>query len=186
MCVFLFVKLYIDFCLWNLLNIDFSYRETYIFIFLLVKLILFMELVSCWFFSCNLLRADFFVRETCLCWFFTLLNLYISFSPLKTDFVHGTCCILIFVRGTISDFSAKYLLIFYPQIQYLLIFFVKFFACWFFLFAKLVNQFFSSCNYICLFNLLCAYFCSWNFLRANFRLWNLLNFDFSLRETFTL
>ena len=86
---FLFWNLiHAEFCLWNLLYFDSSDRETCTLIFLLVKLILFMELVECWFCSWNLLRANFYslnllyvdysLRETC-----TLI-----FSHRETDFVH--------------------------------------------------------------------------------------------------
>ena len=66
-------------------------RETCcVVIFILFKLILSRNFVAC----------RFFVRETCCMSFFSSWNLYIDLSNRETDFVHGACCVLIFVRGT--------------------------------------------------------------------------------------
>jgi len=67
-----------------------------------------------WFSSWNLLRADF-----CSCWFFSSLNLQIDISPLRTDFVHGTCYVLSFARRSCCE------LIFAHEIFRLFIFFLR-------------------------------------------------------------
>jgi len=71
-------------------GVDFSLCETCTLIFLFVKLILFVELVACW----------FFVRETFCVLTFSSWNLYIDFSPPETYFVHKTCCEPIFIHET--------------------------------------------------------------------------------------
>ena len=184
-----------DFCSWNLLRVYVSVRKTYTLIFLLVKPILFVELLAHWFFALwNLyidfflltdffhgtsLRSNFFVSETCCvlycfhetgcplfflfvkllrwffsslnsfylwhllrgdffllikhfaCWFFSPVNLYIVFFPHKTNFIHGTCCVLIFVHSTCC-------VIFVMETHCVLVFqFVKL-IYWFFLLVKLI------------------------------------------------
>jgi len=63
-------------CSWNFLHVDFSHSESFKFIFLLIKLILFIKLVAYWIFVrgtwCllilflwNLLHIDFSLVETC-------------------------------------------------------------------------------------------------------------------------
>ena len=119
MFIFLFVNVYIyfstsesdcfhrnllhtNFCSWNLLLTDFFFcvPETFCMfistllkftlIFLLVKLILFMELAACW---------VLFVKLITFC-LFSLWSFKIDFSPLETDSVHVTWYVVILVRGT--------------------------------------------------------------------------------------
>ena len=57
--------------------------------------------------------------------------MYIDFSPLENDFVYGTCCALIFIRGTCST-------------GIVLTFFFNLVTCWFFFSWKLYIDF---CNH---------------------------------------
>ena len=67
---------------------------------LFVKLILFVELLSANF-SCswNLLRPVYLFMKLVVCWCFSSWNLCIHFSHHETDFVNGTYCVQIFLRG---------------------------------------------------------------------------------------
>jgi len=154
--IFLLVKLFFfsrnflraNFCSWNLLVLIIDLETCCVLIFffvkLLVKLILSREIIAWWLFvrrtSCalifcswNLLHVNFFYFS---------LDFYIDFSHRETDFVHGNCCMLIFVRGTF------FVPIFVREAYCMLIF----------LFLKLMYWFLSSWNG----------FCSWNLLHANF------------------
>ena len=172
--IFVFVKLvhwYFSswnwFCSWNLLwanlcslsllYVDFSLRETCILIFLFAILILFIELVACW----------FFFGTGCMLFFSSSWNLYIYLSPCEPDFVHGTSLCWFFVGGTFC------VLIFLRKTCCMLIY----------LFLKLTHCFCFSWNWFCSWNWLLAYFCSWNLSYADFCSWNLLCVDFSFRET---
>ena len=120
-----------------------------------------------WFRSWNFLRVDLYtwnLFQVHGIWNF----LYIDFSPHETDFVHGTCNVLIFVHET----------------SCILIF----------LFVKLVRWSFSSWNWFCSWNSLCADFCSWDLLQVdislretclmlNFLYVELIVIDFSHRKT---
>ena len=220
-----------DVCSWNLLHINFSVREFCTLIFLLVKLILFMDLVALilfvelfasWFCSWNFLQVDLSLIETCTlvfllvklvlffdiictdflfvelsvcwilfgkfiaCWFFSTWNLWIDLSTLGTDFVHRTCCELIFARGTFlrsdfvcDDFSYwffslwKLYVYFSPRIiDFLhltccvLIFVHGAFCMLIYLFVKFLI--FPFVKLVCSFFSLWNRFCSWNFLHADF------------------
>ena len=107
----------VDFCSWNLLHVDFSFRYICTSIFLLVKLILFMELVVWWFLFVELFACCFFLFMKLVNWFFSSCNWFCSWSLLRanfcswnllqidfflreTDLVHGICCVLNFSRET--------------------------------------------------------------------------------------
>ena len=134
-----------DFCLWNLLHVDFSLRETRILVFLLVKPILFMWLVVCWFFvpgTCCVLNFVLFLELVADSFFLFVKVVHWFFHLFFTDFVHATCnvpmfvrgrfCMLFFVRGTCCE---------------LIFFFVKLATYWFFLCVKLVHWFLTSWNW---------------------------------------
>ena len=107
-------------------------------------------------------------------WSFPLRNLYIDFYPSETEFVYGTCCVLIFVRLNLFHvyFSLRktYTFIFHHLKK---IFFMKLVACWF-LYVKFVACWFFSSRY---------WFSSWNLLSADFCSCNLLHFDLFPHET---
>ena len=84
----------------NLLQVDFSLRETYTLIFLFVKLILLLENITCWFLSVELFVGLFLFVKLVACCFSTSWNLHTDLSPRETGFIHETCCLLIFVFGT--------------------------------------------------------------------------------------
>jgi len=116
---FLFVELVVRWFLFGKLVVCliFSSCNLYIDLFL-VKLILFMELVSCWFFVHGTCCVPTFVRETCTL-VYLLVEVFCSWNSLSPDFFfdHGTC-----------------------QSWFLL---MKLVACWFFfLFVKLMYLFF--------------------------------------------
>jgi len=109
-CVLIFFReTCADVCSRNLLHVDFSLRETCKLIFLIVKLILFTELVACWL-VVELDETDcvdktysvliFVFMKLLSCWFCSSWNLYIDFSPHETVFGHGTCCMLVLLHGT--------------------------------------------------------------------------------------
>ena len=100
-----------DFCSWNLLHVGFPFRETCKKIFILVKLILLMELVVCFFrswslwhagcCSWNLLHGDFSLHET---FTFVLFN----WSCTVLNFVSETCFgLILIVKLVASWFSLK-------------------------------------------------------------------------------
>ena len=126
--IFLFVKLvrlffftWSSFCSRNLLRGDFICRTYFLLIFV-------RKIIACWFFSSWNLYADFFslplklilLMELFVClflfvefvaywflfskpfpwWSFSSRNLCIDFSNYETEFVHGTCRVIIFVGGT--------------------------------------------------------------------------------------
>jgi len=168
-CWFFLLGIYCALIFLKLVHIDSSLREACTFIFLLVKLILFTELVVCWFLFVKLVACRFSLRETC-----TLI-----FSPYETDFAQGTSCVLIFCLWNFLhiDFShCEALTLIFLHVK--LVLFMELSACWFlfielgvssiFLFVKLVHWFLSSWNWICSWNLLRAYCCSWNFLCTGF------------------
>ena len=77
--------LYFYFSSWELLHVDFSLRETCRLIFNLMKLVLFLELVS-WFCSVNWVHFDLFLCETCCMLIYSFLKLHciMIFSLLET------------------------------------------------------------------------------------------------------
>ena len=142
-------------------------REICILIFLLVKLILLTESVACRFFFLELVVCWFLLLKLVLCWFFFLWNLYNDFSHRKTDFLHETYCVLIFVQG------ACCVLIFFRGIYFTLSF---------------VRE---TCFILILLSIkLLHWFCSWNFFEnfCNFEtFWfETLLVDVSIQETCTL
>ena len=162
---------------WNLLHLDFSGRETCKSIFLLVKLIFFMELLVC----------SLWLVKFVTCWFFFSWNFYTDFSPRESSFVRGTCCMLIFVRDTCYRliflfvklvhwfFSNRFCTCKLLRADFL---FVELVTCWFLFQTLVVSWFFSSWNLYIDFsphdtdfwlNLLHADSSSWNFLHADFR-----------------
>ena len=91
-CVLIFVHgaCCLLFFSWNLLDGDFSPRDTCTFIFSSWN----------WFCSMKLLRAYFCLWNLLQVEFFSWWKLSIDFSPLETDFVPETCCVLILIRET--------------------------------------------------------------------------------------
>ena len=177
----------------NLLYVDFSLRETCIFIFLLLKVILFMnaaacifllvELVACWFLLVKLVYFSF--QET-LNWFPPSWHWFYSRNLWRTEYFRGTFCVLIFVCKTscMSNFLFVKLI---PLIFLLvkLILLIEIVACWF-LYMKFVECWFFRETYCILifseWNLYidfspretdfvhetCCVLSSWNLLRADF------------------
>ena len=95
-----------DYCLWKFLHVDFSLPQTWTLIFLLVKLILFMELVVCWNFFVNLVECWFLYSWNLSTDFFSSWNLFCSWNLLRAEFCSWNlfwfffcvvCCILIFI-----------------------------------------------------------------------------------------
>ena len=87
---------------------------------------------------------------------FLFVKLVHWFFSSWSDFVHGTCCALIFVRGTILVFILCSWNLLYVD------------------FSSRENStwFSSSRNWFCSRNFFCGDFCSWNLLRAEFCSWN--------------
>ena len=146
----------LSFCSWNLLHVDFFSSWNLYIDFLLVKLILTRKLVACWFLIVGIFACWFLFVKLVLSCFFFLRNLYFDFSPREIDFVHGTCCMLIFV----------------PDVYCILIF----------IFMKIVHRF-SILVKLILFKELVSRgflfvevaacrFCLRNFYRTDFRSWN--------------
>ena len=80
-CILVFSSwnmMHADFCSWNLLHVDYFVKKLN---------------VSCLTSSRNLLVFSFFFMKLVACWFFSLWNLYIDFSPHETGFVRGSRCI---------------------------------------------------------------------------------------------
>ena len=102
-----------------------SLRENYTLIFLLLRLILFLEFVACWFLFMELVTCWFMFLKLIACWFFLFIK-HFNFSHRKTRilifflvkpiFVELVVCWFLFVELTVCWFL-----------------FVKLVACWFFL-----------------------------------------------------
>ena len=153
-------------------------------IFLLVKLILFLEFVACWFFFLELAVSWFSFVKHVARWFFSLWSWHIGFPPLETDFLHGphcmpivftlrTCCVLNFVRETCCTLVCSLwnlYIDFYPRktdfiygTYSMLIFVVETCCMIISLFVKLVHWFFYSWKFV--HGLQHPDFCSWSLSR---------------------
>jgi len=164
--------------------------------FLLVKLILVMEFIACWF-----LLVEHVPRQFLSPW-----NLCIVFLPLETDFARETFCVWIFIRWTCcvlifvcETFESIYFILGFWSVLSLHgnVLFVESAACWFFvhetccmcifLFVKLVNWFVFLRNWVYLWRFLHTNFCSWKLLSVDFFCpWHFFHVDLSLCETCTL
>ena len=100
-CWFSFVELFASWCFFMIIccMLNSSVRETCPLVFLLVKLILFMDLVALILFV-ELFASWFLFVELLAGWFISYWNLHIGFSPRETDFVLGYYMHWFFVRGT--------------------------------------------------------------------------------------
>ena len=108
-CIFIFLYVQLIFSL-NNLRADFVPETCWCWIFslwnvyinfLLVKLILFLELVAWWFLFAELVACWFLFMKTCYRLIFLSVKLvHWLFSILKPILFDGACCVLIFVRGT--------------------------------------------------------------------------------------
>ena len=152
---------------WNLFYIDFSLRETWTLIYLLMKLILFFELVAWWFLFLELVACWFVFMKLVVCWFFSSWYLFIDFFPRETNLVPGSCCMLIFAPGTC----------------YVVTLFMKHVVYWFFSSWNLYVDF-PPCEIDFVQRICCMLiFFSWNMSHADFfSSWNMY-IDFSPRST---
>jgi len=159
--IFLFKKLFAFrfFSSWNF-SVDYSPRETVLFVELVACRYLFVELVVRWFLSTKWLHFYFYFRKT-----FELIFLLVK-SILFMELVACWFCSWNLMRADFCSRESFYMVIFQ--------------------FVELVNKFFSSWNCFYSWNLLHGGVCSWTYLCTDFLFWNFLHSNFSLRETFTL
>ena len=174
----------------------------FLFMKLVVCWLLFMKHVARWFLYLWNLYSKFFPRETnftlgnsCVLKFcswnmfrdaFCSQNLsHVNFSPRQADSIHGTCCVLIFVR---TNFCVLIFLIvklvhcFSPRE---IVLFMELVACWFF-FLILVDLFFRETDFLRGTPRVLIFSYSWNLLHPHFCWWNFLHFRFSLCKACTL
>jgi len=108
MVIFLFRRLHIDFSLVNmilfmeLVACSFFVREPCCkSIFFFVKLVHLLFFSWNWSSLCNLLHVYFSLFENCVL-IFLLVKLFCQWNLLRADFVHGSCCGLIFLLKLVA------------------------------------------------------------------------------------
>ena len=129
-----------DFCLWNLLHVDISHRETPILIFHLMKLFVYGTFLL--FFVRWVCSVLIFVLETSCMLILLFVKIFHLFSYswkwfcswnfLSADSIHENCCVLIFVRETccmLIFLFANLVHWFVSSLDWFL--FMKLLACWF-------------------------------------------------------
>ena len=139
---------------------------------LTLSMILFIELVDCWSFVRGTCCVLILFKKLITFWFLSSWNLYIDFPSRETDFVHGTCWVLISVcaaSGVLFSLFKKLVLSWFfsswnLNLEFLLVKLILFIdlAAWWFVFVQLL---FFCCVLIFLLVKLVAslFFTSWNF-----------------------